>query len=153
MVVPLPSERHLFGARDRRLRRQYAGKKKWAIVHPTDAFGTSGMKNLVEVLKGTGVEPVLIQGYTNNSQDFTPVALAVKQSGADVMSTYMTLPPDLGIFARQLRQLGVNIAWVGSRSTVVTTALKLAGPAPGSQTRAFSGCRRARNPKKLPPQG
>jgi branched-chain amino acid transport system substrate-binding protein len=61
------------------------GKKKWAIVHSTDAFGTNGMKNLVEVLNRTGVEPALIQGYTNNSQDFTPVALAVKQSGADVM--------------------------------------------------------------------
>src|ERR1700737_3253206 len=100
------------------------GKKKWAIVHSTDAFGTNGMKNLVEDLKRTGVEPVLIQGYTNNSQDFTPVALAVKQSGADVMGTYMTLPPDQGIFARQLRQLGVNIAWVGSPTTVQTTSLK-----------------------------
>src|ERR1700738_260611 len=77
------------------------GKKKWAIVHSTDAFGTDGMKNLVEVLKRTGVEPVLIQGCTNNSQDFTPVALAVKQSGADVMGTYMTFPTDLGIFAKQ----------------------------------------------------
>ena len=87
------------------------------------------MKNLVEVLKRAGVEPVLIQGYTNNSQDFTPVTLAVKQSGADVMSTYMTLPTDQGIFARQLPQLGVNIAWVGSPTTVATTTLKLAGPA------------------------
>jgi branched-chain amino acid transport system substrate-binding protein len=57
------------------------------------------------------------------------VALAVKQSGADVMSTYMTFSPDQGIFARQLRQLGVNIAWVGSPTTVQTTALRLAGPA------------------------
>jgi branched-chain amino acid transport system substrate-binding protein len=105
------------------------GKKKWAIVHSTDAFGTSGMKNLVEDLKGMGVEPALVQGYTNNSQDFTPVVLAVKQSGADVMATYMTIPSDLGIFARQLRQLGVNIAWVGSPSTLGTTARKLAGPA------------------------
>jgi branched-chain amino acid transport system substrate-binding protein len=60
------------------------GKKKWAIVHSTDAFGTNGMKNLVEDLKGMGVEPALVQGYTNNSQDFTPVVLAVKQSGGDV---------------------------------------------------------------------
>jgi branched-chain amino acid transport system substrate-binding protein len=105
------------------------GKKKWAIVHSTDAFGTNGMKNLVEVLNRTGVEPALIQGYTNNSQDFTPVALAVKQSGADVMGTYMTFESDLGIFARQLRQLGVNMDWVGSASTVTVTALKLAGPA------------------------
>jgi branched-chain amino acid transport system substrate-binding protein len=105
------------------------GKKKWAIVHSTDAFGTSGMKNLVENLKGMGVEPALVQGYTSNSQDFTPVVLAVKQSGADVMATYMTFPPDQAIFARQLRQLDVNIAWVGSPTTANTTARKLAGPA------------------------
>jgi branched-chain amino acid transport system substrate-binding protein len=105
------------------------GKKKWAIVHSTDAFGTNGMKNLVESLKAVGIEPVLVQGYPNNSQDFTPVALAVKQSGADVMGTYMTFEPDLGIFAKQLRQLGVTLTWVGSPSAVTTTALKLAGPA------------------------
>jgi branched-chain amino acid transport system substrate-binding protein len=105
------------------------GKKKWAIVHSTDAFGTGGMKNLVQDLKGMGVEPALVQGYTSNSQDLTPVVLAVKQSGADVMATYMTIAADLAIFARQLRQLGVNIAWVGSPSTVGTITLKLAGPA------------------------
>jgi branched-chain amino acid transport system substrate-binding protein len=109
------------------------GKKKWAIVYSTDAFGTSGMKNLVEVLKGAGVEPVLIQGYSNNSPDFTPVAFAVKQSRADVMGTYMPFSPDLGIFAKQLRQLGVNIAWVGSPSTLSRAAVRLAGP-------ALSGC-------------
>jgi branched-chain amino acid transport system substrate-binding protein len=103
--------------------------RKWAIVHSTDAFGTNGMKNLVEALKKFGATPVLIQGYSNNSQDFTPVALAVKQSGADVMGTYMTFEPDQGIFAKQLRQLGVNLAWVGSPTTATTTAVKLAGPA------------------------
>jgi branched-chain amino acid transport system substrate-binding protein len=105
------------------------GKKKWAIVHSTDAFGTNGMKNLTEALKGMGIEPVLIQGYANNSQDFTPVALAVKQSGAEVMGTYMTFEPDQAIFAKQLRQLGVQLAWVGSPTTATTTALKLAGSA------------------------
>jgi branched-chain amino acid transport system substrate-binding protein len=105
------------------------GKKKWAIVYSTEAFGTNGMKNLVEALKGLGVEPALVQGYTKNSEDFTPVAFAVKQSGADVMGTYMIVGPDQAIFARQLRQLGVNIAWIGSPTTVATTVLKLAGPA------------------------
>ena len=104
-------------------------KKKWAIVYSTDAFGTSGMKNLGEVLKGAGIQPVLIQGYSNNSPDFTPVAFAVNQSGADVMGTYMPFSPDLGIFAKQLRQLGVNIAWVGSPSTLSRAAVRLAGPA------------------------
>jgi branched-chain amino acid transport system substrate-binding protein len=103
--------------------------KKWAIVHSTDAFGTNGMKNLAEALKNLGASTVLVQGYTNNSQDFTPVALAVKQSGAEVMGTYMTFEPDQGIFAKQLRQLGVTVSWVGSPTTATTTALKLAGPA------------------------
>jgi branched-chain amino acid transport system substrate-binding protein len=105
------------------------GKKKWAIVHSTDAFGTSGMKNLAAALKGLGLEPVLIQGYTNNSQDFTPVALALRQSGADVMGSYMTFEADVGILAKQMRQLGVNLAWIGSPSNATTNALKLAGPA------------------------
>jgi branched-chain amino acid transport system substrate-binding protein len=104
------------------------GKRKWAIVHSTDAFGTAGMKSLVESLKGMGIEPALIQGYPNNSQDFTPIALAVKQSGADVRGTYM-FETDQGIFAKQMRQLGVSPARVGSPTAVSITALKLAGPA------------------------
>jgi branched-chain amino acid transport system substrate-binding protein len=105
------------------------GKKKWAIVHSTDAFGTSGMKYLTAALKALGVEPVLIQGYTNNSQDFTPVALAIRQSGADVMGSYMTFEADVGILAKQMRQLGVNVTWIGSPSNATTNALKLGGPA------------------------
>lgn len=41
----------------------------------------------------------------------------------------MTNSPDVGIFARQLRQLGVAAAWIGSPSVITATALELAGPA------------------------
>ncbi len=105
------------------------GKKKWAIVHSTDAFGTAGGKALTDALGKLDAPPVLDQGYANQSQDFTPVVLAIKQSGADILGSYFTFENDLGIFARQLRQLGVNIPWVGSPSIVNITALKLAGPA------------------------
>lgn len=108
---------------------QELGKKKWAIVHSTDAFGTAGAKALEESLSGNGSTLALKQGYANQSQDFTPVVLAVRQSGADILGTYFTFETDLGIFARQLRQLGVNIPWVGSPSIVNVSALKLAGPA------------------------
>src|SRR6202049_2594128 len=105
------------------------GKKKWDIVHSTDAFGTAGGKALSDALGKLGAPPVLDQGYANQSQDFTPVVLAVKQSGADVLGTYFPFEHDLGIFARQLRQLGVNIPWVGSPSVVAVSSTKLAGPA------------------------
>src|SRR5271169_1863942 len=105
------------------------GKKKWAVLHSTDAFGTAGGKALNAALEKLGSPAVLDQGYANQSQDFTPVVLAIKQSGADILGSYFTFENDLGIFARQLRQLGVNIPWVGSPSIVNITALKLAGPA------------------------
>jgi branched-chain amino acid transport system substrate-binding protein len=105
------------------------GKKKWAVLHSTDAFGTAGGKALTEALQKLEAPPVLDQGYANQSQDFTPVALAIKQSGADILGSYFTFEQDLGIFARQLRQLGVTIPWVGSPSIVNVTATKLAGPA------------------------
>jgi branched-chain amino acid transport system substrate-binding protein len=105
------------------------GKKKWAVLHSTDAFGTAGGKALTEALGKLDTTIAIDQGYANQSQDFTPVVLAIKQSGADILGSYFTFENDLGIFARQLRQLGVNIPWVGSPSIVNVTALKLAGPA------------------------
>jgi branched-chain amino acid transport system substrate-binding protein len=103
--------------------------KKWAIVHSTDAFGAGGRTALVAELEKLGIKPLLVQGYTNNSQDFTPIVLAVKKSGAEVMGTYMTNPNDQGIFAKQMRQLGVNVAWIGSPTTIAVTTLNLAGEA------------------------
>jgi branched-chain amino acid transport system substrate-binding protein len=103
--------------------------KKWAIIHATDAFGQGGAKALTEALQALGVTPILDQGYTSNAQDFTPIVLAVKKSGADVLGTYMTVPADQAIFAKQLRQLGVSIAWVGSPTTAAVTTRNLAGEA------------------------
>ncbi len=103
--------------------------KKWAIVHATDAFGQGGAKALTESLQALGVTPILDQGYTSNSQDFAPVVLAIKKSGAEVLGTYMTVPVDQAIFAKQLRQLGVNIHWIGSPTTAAVTTRDLAGEA------------------------
>jgi branched-chain amino acid transport system substrate-binding protein len=105
------------------------GKKNWALVHSTDAFGTSGSKALSASLDKLGAKVAIDQGYPNQSQDFTPVVLAIKSSGADVMGSYFTFENDQAIFARQLRQLGVTIPWVGSPTTVAAATLKLAGPA------------------------
>jgi branched-chain amino acid transport system substrate-binding protein len=105
------------------------GKKNWAIVHSTDAFGMGGLKALSASLDKLGAKAAIDQGYPNQSQDFTPVVLAVKSSGADIIGSYFTFPNDQAIFARQLRQLGLTIPWVGSPTTVAAEVVKLAGPA------------------------
>jgi branched-chain amino acid transport system substrate-binding protein len=105
------------------------GKKNWALVHSTDAFGTSANNLLAAAIVKLGAKVAIDQGYPNQSQDFTPVVLAIKSSGADVIGSYFTYENDQAIFARQLRQLGVTTAWVGSPTTVAAATLKLAGPA------------------------
>jgi branched-chain amino acid transport system substrate-binding protein len=55
--------------------------------------------------------------------------LAIKSSGADIIGSYFTYENDEAIFARQAKQLGLTIPWIGSASTVAAAALKLAGPA------------------------
>ena len=87
------------------------------------------MDALTTALKAQGVKPVLIQGYTNISQDVTPVVLALKQSGADILCTCMTHSRAVGIFANPSRLLGVNAEWVGSPSVVTDMAMKLADTA------------------------
>jgi branched-chain amino acid transport system substrate-binding protein len=105
------------------------GKKSWAIVHSTDAFGMGGLKALSALLNKLGAKIAIDQGYPNQSQDFTPVVLAIKSSGADIIGSYFTFDNDIAIFARQLRQLGAALPWVGSPSIVGAQAVKLAGPA------------------------
>src|SRR3974390_149189 len=81
------------------------GKKRWAVVHATDAFGTSAKTLFTAALKQEGIEPVMVEGQPNNSPDYTAVALKVKQSGADVMATFITYDKDLPIFAQPLQQI------------------------------------------------
>jgi len=102
--------------------------RKWAIVYSTDAYGAGGAKALNEELKAIGVTPVLSQGFTANAQDFSAIVLAIKQSGADIVSGYIGIPADFAIFTKQLKQLGVNVPILSGMGASVS-ARKLAGSA------------------------
>ena len=53
----------------------------------------------------------------------------VRESGADVLGTYTSFENDIALFARQLKQFGVTIPWIGSSGLASPIARKLAGPA------------------------
>jgi branched-chain amino acid transport system substrate-binding protein len=81
----------------------------------------------------------------------TPVVLAIKSPGADIIGSYFSFPNDQAIFARQLRQLGVTLPWVGSPTTVNAETVKLAGPAlSGTYSVADYAVDSSRRRKNLP---
>ena len=98
--------------------------KKIAIVHASDAFGNGGRDMLVAAYKEYGITPVMIQGYTNGEKDFTAIVQNLKKSGAEALNTYMTFSTDLGILARQIKQQGAKVKWVGSPSITAIDGLK-----------------------------
>ena len=104
-------------------------KMKWAVVFSTDAFGTNGSKALGAALRERSIIPVLMQGRPNQTSDFADVVEAVQRSGADILGSYIAFERDLAAFARQLRQAGVTIPWVGSPSIISTEARDVAGSA------------------------
>jgi branched-chain amino acid transport system substrate-binding protein len=95
---------------------------------PARSFHTQSYRNSVSS-KVCNRTVAIDQGYPNQNPDFTPVVLAIKSSGADIIGSYFTFPGDIAVFARRLRELGVTLPWVGSPSIFFVSALKLAGPA------------------------
>jgi branched-chain amino acid transport system substrate-binding protein len=103
--------------------------KKVAIVHASDAFGNGGRDMLTPAVKALGGEVVFTQGYNNQEKDYTAVVQGLKKSGAVALGTYMTFSTDLGVFARQIKQQGAQVTWVGSPSISAVDGRNLAGDA------------------------
>ena len=104
-------------------------QKKVGIVHASDAFGNGGRDMLTPAVKELGGEVVFTQGFNNQEKDFTAVVQGLKKSGATGLGTYFTFGTDLGVFARQLKQQGVQVKWVGSPSITNVDSRNLAGDA------------------------
>jgi branched-chain amino acid transport system substrate-binding protein len=105
------------------------GSKKVAILYDTDAFGSAGNNLLIAAFKKDGIPIVSDQGYTTAAQDYTSYLETIKGSGADTLETYMTNAEDEAQMLKQLRQLGLNIAIMGSPSIATAVDIQLAGNA------------------------
>jgi len=98
-------------------------KKKWAIVHSADAFGLGGKIRLTEALKNFGITPVTVQGVNNNTQNYMPAVLTIKNSDVDIVATYLAHPSDAGNFAVLLRHSGIEGVLISSPRSVTATRI------------------------------
>ncbi|GAC1578027.1 MAG: ABC transporter substrate-binding protein [Candidatus Elarobacter sp.] len=101
--------------------------KKIAILHASDAFGVGGADQIVMDLEKLGMKPVVNEQYPKDAKDFTAEILKIKQSGADVLATYIQNPSDTAIILKQIRSLGLTIPIIGSPSLANQTAMETSG--------------------------
>ena len=104
-------------------------QKKIGIVYANDAFGTGLRDFVVPALKELNAEVAFIQGVNNGEKDFTGVVQGLRASTATAFTTLFTFSTDLGVFSRQVKQLGISIPWVGSPTIASTNTMYLGGDA------------------------
>ncbi len=105
------------------------GKRRWAILHSSDPFGTSGAAALRAALEGQGARVALAQDYQNQRGDFAALARAVAASDADILASYVSFEPDQVAMARAIREAGVRLPWIGSQFIAATSVRAQAGEA------------------------
>ena len=102
--------------------------KKIAIIYDTNDYGQGGRVMVTESLKAAGLEPVVVEGYTTGTKDFSPSLLKVKAAGADAIIIWGNYTEGAQI-VRQIRQLNIPGEVLLSTGVTVGNFYELAGDA------------------------
>ncbi|MGQ0655010.1 MAG: ABC transporter substrate-binding protein [Betaproteobacteria bacterium] len=100
-------------------------RRKLAIIHVADEYGTTGRDTIIATLKEKGLAPVAIESNQATDKDMSAQLLKVKGAGADVLVLQNHQVP-CAILLRQARQLGLNIPLIGSSSCTLPQTIDLA---------------------------
>jgi branched-chain amino acid transport system substrate-binding protein len=105
------------------------GKKKIGIMHVANEWGYSGRDNTIYFLdKLYGLKPVSVASYQPTDKDLTAQILQMKRDGAEAI-VVQGHPVDEALAMRQIRQLDVQAAVVGSGTTCSAFLRDLLAPA------------------------
>jgi branched-chain amino acid transport system substrate-binding protein len=102
---------------------------KVAIIAANNDFGQSGINELEKLAGSAGITLASVQRYNDGDTDMTPQLMKVKESGAQVLITWGTVPGTAYVTIGH-RQLGLTIPQIQSAST--PAFLKMAGEAANS---------------------
>ena len=104
------------------------GVKKVAMVHGTNFFGEEYGKRLPEALQRYGIEVTSIQPTDLNTRDFKTVILKIKETNPEVIFIHQG-EIQIGIFMKQLREIGYDIPVYGYYGTEAQSVLAAGGEA------------------------
>jgi branched-chain amino acid transport system substrate-binding protein len=104
------------------------GVSKVAILADSNAFGASGVEQL-ELLKGQyGIEIVTKESYNTDDADMKTQLTKINSSGAQAVIVWGTNPGP-AIIAKNMKELGLNIPYIGSHGIANQAFIDLAGDA------------------------
>ncbi len=104
------------------------GFKKPAIIHDTNAYGTTGAESQVKIFENMGIKVVTVEKYKQADRDMTASLIKIKNMGADALVVWGTVnvPP---IIAKDMKKLDMKMPFVGSTGVLSLKFLELGGDA------------------------
>lgn len=102
--------------------------KKIAVLHDENAFGSSGNDEIAKQAPSFGLEVVATESYKTNDTDMTAQLTKIRGANPEVLIVWGTNPGP-ALAAKNMKQLGMTIPYVGSHGIANQTFIKLAGEA------------------------
>lgn len=105
--------------------------KKIAVIDDRTAYGQGVAEEFVKGAKKAGGAQIVSQQYTNNkATDFNAILTAIKSKNPDVVF-FGGMDAVAGPMLRQMKQLGLNVKFMGGDGACTEAMPKLAGDALG----------------------
>lgn len=104
------------------------GLKKIAVLYDENAFGSSGMAQIDEVKDVYGLEVVARESYKTDETDLTAQLTKLRGSNPEALVVWGTNPGP-AVAAKNLKQLGWPLPYVGSHGIANFKFIELAGDA------------------------
>jgi len=104
------------------------GKKRVALVYQTTAYGQSGRRHIVELLKKAGIDPVMEEALDVSVKDMSPVMGKVQVANPDVIMLHLHGGPS-ALFIKQAAAAKVNLPIVAGSGLSQPSTVALVEPA------------------------
>jgi branched-chain amino acid transport system substrate-binding protein len=102
--------------------------KKIAVLHDENAFGSSGNAEITKQAPNFGLEVVASESYKTADTDMTAQLTKIKGANPEALVVWGTNPGP-ALVAKNMKQLGMDIPYIGSHGIANQTFIKLAGDA------------------------
>jgi len=103
-------------------------KKRVALVYQTTAYGQSGRRHIVELLKKAGVDPVMEEALDVTVKDMSPVIGKVQVANPDVIMLHLHGGPS-ALFIKQAAAAKVNLPIIAGSGVSQPSTVALVEPA------------------------
>jgi len=99
---------------------------KVAVLHDENAFGSSGAAQIEATAADYGLQVVAKESYKTEDAELTAQLTKIKGAGPEVLVVWGTNPGP-ALAAKNMKQLGMTIPYVGSHGIANRTFVELAG--------------------------